>query len=223
MASVVIVAAVVLIVTARGRVKPRDRRGDLGAGRAPSGRHRAGSARLTGASAVAGDSASTVRATRRAQTIVVIIGLTPIAVGNSEASPTYRPRIVASRPDRAPARPNAAPRVARVVVRRTAGPRRAHLVGRGHRAAVRPEVEVAQARLVGGERAGVARNRASQLNQAGGVPTATIRREPPSQAIRAHVARPILERAPVLGRDGVVDPRPPGTRDADPARADGRR
>ena len=109
-AGAVIVAAVALIVTARGRMaSPR------------------AAARVTtppGPSEPRGAPSA----------ITVSIGLTPSAVGNSDASATYRPATIAPRRPRAA---NAAVRIARVVARRRAHPDRAHLVGREDRAAVR--------------------------------------------------------------------------------------
>ena len=85
-------SAVALIVTARSRSSESRHgattsRGRRAGDRAPAGAPRRSSpaARRTAARLA---SASTVRATRRARTMIVIIGLTPIAVGKSEPSPT---------------------------------------------------------------------------------------------------------------------------------------
>ena len=82
----VIVVAVALIVTARGRMAGArtratdDRRAGIRGRRSSSADHRrSGPARLSG---------EHPPATRRARAMTVIIGLTPIPVGNSEPSPT---------------------------------------------------------------------------------------------------------------------------------------
>ena len=97
----VIVAGVALIILARSRMDGAAgcRGRTVGGGSGPAGErprpgprgHRRGR-RRTRVSArgqpAARPSATTVRATRRARAMIVTIGLTPIAVGNSEPSPT---------------------------------------------------------------------------------------------------------------------------------------
>ena len=83
-ASVVIVVAVALIITARSRMVHQELARQP-AGAAPV----AVAAGTTSPNRSAGQpSASTVRATRRASAITVSIGLTPSPVGNSELSAT---------------------------------------------------------------------------------------------------------------------------------------
>ena len=81
-AGAIIVGAVALIVTARSRMAGP----------------RVAAAEVT-------TSARTVRATRRAKAITVIIGLTPMAVGNSDESATYRPVTIATATASARTRP----------------------------------------------------------------------------------------------------------------------
>ena len=86
-AGVVIVAAVVLIVTARAG-SAAHRRGEPAPSSRPGGRSPPRRAVRLSGRVSRGRLGSTVRATRRAKAIIVIIGLTPSAVGNSEPSPT---------------------------------------------------------------------------------------------------------------------------------------
>ena len=129
-----------------------------------------------------------------------------------------QPAIVRSAPAPRVGPPDPARRVSRVPGRVVAGPRRAHLVRRDDRPPVRLERERRAAPACHEPNARSSPSRSAR-NQRGGVPTATISREPPSHAIRAASASiaPSVWRS--TRRQRVVDPRPPGARQADRARA----
>ena len=131
-AGAIIVVAVALIVTARGRMPPptarATRRGRVGAGDRPRRAAAPRRPRRRPEPRPAQVSASTVRATRRASAMTVIIGLTPSPSGTA----TRRRRRGRRRARRRGAGADPAPRIAGMVARVGAHPGRAHLVGREH-------------------------------------------------------------------------------------------